>query len=157
MGSRCTLTPALIVIYNCIIFSNDDSETPAIVQGFRNLFVEGRSLNISDAVVDGSVSTITISRYNLWDGTSDELQAKSFNPRLTLKVDFMGESGADLGGPRKEFLRLALCEVHSKLTFGPDNNRDLVVQPHYVESRAYYVAGLIIGNTNETMFSEFIN
>ena len=76
----------------------------------------------------------------------DELSAPSYNTRLPLKVEFMGEKGQDLGGPRREFLRLSLNSLYERVTIGPAKSRELAPdQAGYLERMVYFVAGLVIG------------
>ena len=99
--------------------------------------------------LEGDVYEIMVSRNNIFGSMVDELSASVYDPRLPLKVEFMGERGSDLGGPRKEFLRLALREVYDRLTSGPATQRALVSEADmdatYLRRKVFYVAGIVIG------------
>ena len=134
----------------CLSYSDNHSDVKEIIKAFRQLYIQGRSLNMSvdteEVFLEGDTYDITVSRRDIFNSTVDELSAPSFNPCLPLKVSFMGEKGQDLGGPRKEFLRMALDSVHNRLTNGPAKSRERAPdQAGYIERKVYLVAGLVIG------------
>ena len=77
--------------------------------------IRGRELEVTrlDSENEGETNMIVINRYDVLNTAKEELEDLS-DPRLTLEVNFYGEGAHDLGGPRKEFLRLSLQEIKSK-------------------------------------------
>ena len=77
--------------------------------------IRGRALEVTrlDSENEGETNMIVINRYDILNTAKEELEDLS-DPRLTLEVNFYGEGAHDLGGPRKEFLRLSLQEIKSK-------------------------------------------
>jgi hypothetical protein len=75
----------------------------------RDHFLRGRKLDVSevDEIIQGDTSLIFVGRNSLWEDTNSEMKLLT-NIRYPLDVNFYGEQCEDLGGPRKEFLRLAL-------------------------------------------------
>ena len=55
--------------------------------------------------IDGGTNFITVDRDNILVSTFSELQYVD-NLRLTFNVDSIGEQCVDLGGPRKEWIRM---------------------------------------------------
>ena len=97
--------------------------------------------------MEGDTYPVMVSRLDIFGSMVDELALPSYNAHVPLQVQFMGELGHDLGGPRKEFLRLALHEVFERLTTGPAKARVLDRQQAstYLENKGYYVGGIVIG------------
>ena len=90
---------------------------------------------------------VLISRLDIFNGMIDELSSPMCNLRLPLKVEFMGERGQDLGGPGREFSRLALKEIFERVTSAPTTARDIDLGQgsSYLDRKVYYVAGIVIG------------
>ena len=78
-----------------------------ILRFLQKAIVQGRALEVTslDIVNEGETNFITVDRDNILQTTFIELKYVT-NPRLTFQVDFMGEQEVDLGGPRKEWIRL---------------------------------------------------
>lgn len=118
---------------------------------FREVLLDGRSLNLPDGIADsfreGETYEIVVSRLDIFGSMLDELSVPTLNPRLPLKVTFMGEMGQDLGGPRREFMRLCLEEIFNRVTTGSEMSRDLERSQanSYLDKKVYYVAGIVIG------------
>ena len=64
---------------------------------FREVLLDGRSLNLPDGIADsfreGETYEIVVSRLDIFGSMLDELSVPTLNPRLPLKVTFMGEMG----------------------------------------------------------------
>ena len=73
----------------------------------QNNIVVGRPLELSseEETLEGDTNHITIDRDRITETTFSELEFVT-NYNLTFQVDFMGEESVDLGGPRKEWIRL---------------------------------------------------
>lgn len=69
----------------------------------------------------------------IWDGAKRGFQRVSYDPTYTMCVRFsddMGktEEGVDLGGPRREFLRLLMDTITMSYMFeGKDNRKNLAL------------------------------
>ena len=64
-------------------------------------------------MLTGDSNFISIDRHNILETTFSEL-AYVANSHLTFQVDFMNEESCDLGGPRKEWIRLLNLEIRRK-------------------------------------------
>ena len=86
---------------------SDLADPVEILKFLQNNIVTGRPLEVSsiDSIPEGETKYITVNREDILRGTFDEL-TYIHNPRNTFQVDFMGEDCIDLGGPRKEWIRL---------------------------------------------------
>ncbi|XP_063959776.1 uncharacterized protein LOC135155090 [Lytechinus pictus] len=131
--------------------SSEDTSVAQLVQYFREDFIKGRRLNLpsdlasTDAAMQGDTYKIVISRMDVFQGVLDEFTATGYKPRLPLEVRFMGERGQDLGGIRKEFLRLALNAVYERLTI-PYEGRILIEDyAGMCVNKAFLAAGIVIG------------
>ena len=120
-----------------------NSDVGDVVGAFRQLLLQGRSLNLPGC----TENFIKGDTYDIFNGMTDELSLPVYNPRLPLKVEFMGETGQDLGGHHGQFLRLALKEIFERVTSGPTTARDLDLgqASSYLDRKVCYVAGIVIG------------
>ncbi|XP_022094959.1 uncharacterized protein LOC110981598 [Acanthaster planci] len=136
--------------YLFVDFSDGNSDVADIVTAFREVVLDGWSLNLPDGIGDsfqeGHTYDVMVSRFDIFGSMVDELAVPTLNPRLPLKVTFMGERGQDLGEPRREFLRLCLDEIVNRVKTGPDMSRDFdrSQADSYLEKKVYYVAGIVI-------------
>ncbi|XP_065906067.1 G2/M phase-specific E3 ubiquitin-protein ligase-like [Dysidea avara] len=75
------------------------------------------STNSTEAIVNtllGELNdefTINVRRSNLLQDALKEARKKKFDVNKRMKVTFVGESGVDLGGPKREFFRLFIKEL----------------------------------------------
>ena len=86
-----------------------------ILRFLQKELVKGRVIDAvseSDAH-DGVTNSICVDRHNILATTFSELEAVECF-RLTFAVDFMGEQARDLGGPRKEWIRLMNNAIKEK-------------------------------------------
>ena len=83
------------------------SDPVEILRFLQTKIVTGRKLDISspEETIEGETNFITVDRENILQSTFSELEYIS-NFQLTFQVDFMSEESVDLGGPRKELIRL---------------------------------------------------
>ena len=63
--------------------------------------------------IEGETNYITVDRERIIESTFSELEYIN-DFRVTFKVDFMGEESVDLGGPRKEWIRLMNHAIKEK-------------------------------------------
>lgn len=128
------------------IFRESIEEPTAILKTYRDEFLMGRKLDITevDETIEGETSTIFVGRYNLWDDANSEVKSIN-NLFFSLEVQFYGEQSEDYGGPRKEFFRLALGHIRTTfLVDGPTVK--LLKSSTLIANQSFYTAGVIIGN-----------
>ena len=91
--------------------------SPAEVLKFlQSEIVTGRPLEVttSEETVEGPTNYITVDRENILNTTFSELEYIT-DYRVTFQVGFMGEEESfDLGGPRKQWIRLMNCAMKEK-------------------------------------------
>ncbi|XP_060587126.1 uncharacterized protein LOC132742678 [Ruditapes philippinarum] len=83
----------------------------------QSKIVIGRKLDIEEedllTSITGATNYIVVDRFNILSTGMQEIRDIQ-NLRLTLEVQFYGETAEDLGGPRKEFFDLILQEIQKK-------------------------------------------
>lgn len=104
----------------------------------------GRELEISSSEesIEGEVNHITVDRDNILESTFSELEYIS-NYRITFEVDFMGEEAIDVGGPRKEWIRLMNHAIKEK--YFDHGLRSLLSEQYYLHRIGHWGASLIRG------------
>ena len=114
---------------------SDLADPVEILKFLQNNVVTGRPLEVSsiDSIPEGETNYITVNREDILRSTFDEL-TYIHNPRNTFQVDFMGEDCIDLGGPRKEWIRL--MNQHIKKKYFENGLRPLL-------SNEYFYVGLM--------------
>ena len=87
---------------------------------------------IQDNINGEGVTMIEVGRSTVWEDVCDKLGQKSFSPNNRLLVKFVDKEGEseeaiDLGGPKRELLRLAVKDANEKsnIFFGPPRCRSL--------------------------------
>eukprot|EP00794_Sanderia_malayensis_P008538 gene8538-9450_t len=105
----------------------DPIETLKILQ---KDILQGRPLDLAmmEDTIDGECSYITVDRENILTSTFSELQYVE-NLRYTLHVDFMGEQCVDLGGPRKEWIRMMNHAIKEK--YFDHGLREMLAEDYY--------------------------
>lgn len=103
---------------NAIISSAKTKELVDPVEVLRFLqdkIVLGRKLDVvsTDEECEGETNYINVDRERALFTTFSELEYMD-NYRFTFKVGFMGEDVVDLGGPRREWIRLVNREIKAK-------------------------------------------
>ena len=78
-----------------------------VIRYLQQEIVTGRMLDVAshEETIDGDTNYITVDRDNIMETTFSEFQFIDDFTK-TFQVDFMGEESVDLGGPRKEWIRL---------------------------------------------------
>ena len=84
---------------------------------------------------------------NLWEDTVRSISKTAFKQNHSLKVHFIGEEAADEGGPKRDFLRLAMTAVcnYSGVLQGLECRKTFSNNPLLLERKAYYCASLVTG------------
>lgn len=83
---------------------------------------------------DGDKNIVNVTREDVLDGGFRGFMRKTFNPCHKLSVRFSGEAAIDDGGPTREFLRLALSQIESKLFYGEGNGKFLTLDANGMTS-----------------------
>ena len=90
---------------------------------------------------------INIRRSKLWQDANRAFSASVFNVSRGIRVNFIGESGVDGGGPRREFYRLlveAVCTA-SGLLEGSDGNKIPLHNCAALRARKFFLLGIMAG------------
>ena len=113
---------------------NDPIEILRFLQ--KNL-VKGRLLDIQDTsdTPEGETNYICVDRHNIMESTFSEMESIQ-NFHITFEVDFIGEMARDLGGPRKEWIRLMNAAMKEKYF-------DKGLREYLADD--YYHVGIMIG------------
>ncbi|XP_053192741.1 uncharacterized protein LOC128376917 [Scomber japonicus] len=91
-----------------------------------------------------------INRSAVWEGAIRGFKRSSYEPNLMMSVKFsddMGktEEGVDLGGPRREFLRLLMESIAKSSMFeGTENSKNIALNSTALREDWYYMAGRAI-------------
>jgi len=91
------------------------SDPVEILRFLQKKMVQGRDLDVTSEseLHEGDTNYICIDRHDILKTTFAELACiENFN--ITFEVDFMGEKAKDLGGPRKEWIRLINVAIKEK-------------------------------------------
>ncbi|KAJ7349536.1 Fibronectin type 3 and ankyrin repeat domains protein 1 [Desmophyllum pertusum] len=95
---------------------------------------------------DGEATFITVDSHRVLETTVSELEFID-NYTLTFKVDFMGEASVDLGGPRREWIRLDNREMKTK--YFDNGLRQYILQE-------YFYVGIMIAMLQNGQMPAFI-
>ena len=108
-----------------------------ILRFLQKNLVKGRVLDVQDTsnTPEGETNYICVDRHNIMESTFSELEAIQ-NFHITFEVDFMGELARDLGGPRKEWIRLMNVAMNDKYF-------DKGLREYLADD--YYNVGIMIG------------
>ena len=92
--------------------------------------IQGRPLELAtmEDTIDGGTNFITVDRDKILVSTFSELQYVD-NLRLTFNVDFIGEQCVDLGGPRKEWIRMMNHAIKEK--YFDHGLREMLAEDYY--------------------------
>ena len=95
--------------------SQNLQEPVELLRFLQERIVKGRQLDMTscEETCDGETNLITIDRDKVLETTFSELEFVD-DYTLTFKVDVMGEESVDLGGPRREWIRLVNREMKAK-------------------------------------------
>ena len=96
--------------------------TVELLRFLQEKIVNGRKLEVSscEETCEGETNFISVDRDRVLQTTFSELEFIN-DYTLTFKVDFMGEESTDLGGPRREWIRLVNRQI--KRTYFDDGLR----------------------------------
>ncbi|XP_069105066.1 uncharacterized protein [Argopecten irradians] len=89
-------------------------------------------------------SQLLISRSNILKSTIRVVKRDSFNYCSKFKVHFSGEDGDDLGGPKREFLRLLMAELSEVIFQGGEKNKFFLHDLEKLTASTYELAGRLV-------------
>ena len=97
------------------IYKQGMSDPVEILRFLQKELLQGRDLDVTSEyeLMEGVTNYICIDRHDIVKTTFTEL-ASIENFYITFEVDFMGEKARDLGGPRKEWIRLMNLAIKEK-------------------------------------------
>lgn len=104
-----------------------------VVFSVKNVPVQEILQDLSSKINTAQQSKFNINRSAVWEGALRGFRRGSYNPTSMMCVKFsddMGrrEEGVDLGGPRREFLRLLIETIASSPMFeGKENSKTLAL------------------------------
>uniref|UniRef100_UPI003AAF346D G2/M phase-specific E3 ubiquitin-protein ligase-like n=1 Tax=Centroberyx gerrardi TaxID=166262 RepID=UPI003AAF346D len=136
--------------------SSDDEElNQAIIASMESQIAEKVPvqeilLELSSKISTKQQCKFNINRSAVWEGAMRGFQRVSYDPNLMICVKFsddMGrnEEGVDLGGPRREFLRLLMETIaRSPMFEGKENSKNLALDSTALREDRYYTAGRAI-------------
>ncbi|XP_060941362.1 G2/M phase-specific E3 ubiquitin-protein ligase-like [Limanda limanda] len=136
--------------------SSDDEElNQAIIASMESQIAEKVPvqeilLELSSKISTKQLCKFNINRSAVWEGAVRGFQRVSYSPNLMICVKFsddMGrnEEGIDLGGPRREFLRLLMeTMARSPMFEGKENSKNLALDSAALREDRYYTAGRAI-------------
>uniref|UniRef100_UPI003AAF0910 G2/M phase-specific E3 ubiquitin-protein ligase-like n=1 Tax=Centroberyx gerrardi TaxID=166262 RepID=UPI003AAF0910 len=136
--------------------SSDDEElNQAIIASMESQIAEKVPVQEILLELPSKISTkqqckFNINRSAVWEGAMWGFQRVSYDPNLMICVKFsddMGrnEEGVDLGGPRREFLRLLMETIaRSPMFEGKENSKNLALDSTALREDRYYTAGRAI-------------
>ncbi|XP_035516982.1 G2/M phase-specific E3 ubiquitin-protein ligase-like, partial [Morone saxatilis] len=136
--------------------SSDDEElNQAIIASMESQIAEKVPVQEILLELSSKISTkrqckFNINRSAVWEGAMRGFQRVSYDPNLMISVKFsddMGrnEEGVDLGGPRREFLRLLMETIaRSPMFEGKENSKNLALDSTALREDWYYIAGKAI-------------
>ncbi|XP_063755391.1 uncharacterized protein LOC134874991 [Eleginops maclovinus] len=107
-------------------------------------------LELSSKIITKRQCRFNINRSAVWEGAMRGFQRVSYDPNLMISVKFsddMGrnEEGIDLGGPRREFLRLLMETIARSAMFeGKENSKNFALDSTALREDRYYNAGRAI-------------
>lgn len=130
------------------MYRSDCEDPVAILKEYQEKLMRGRPLDIHDEniLIEGKTSEIFVSRSTLFSDAMDELMNRDMDFSLPLEVTFNGEMAEDYGGPRKEFLGMAIRETMERL-FEDDGFGQYIIKDdvsHLLKNH-YLGGGLIFG------------
>ncbi|KAF3835798.1 hypothetical protein F7725_017110 [Dissostichus mawsoni] len=107
-------------------------------------------LELSSKINSNRQCKFNINRSAVWEGATRGFQRLSYDPTSIIYVKFsddMGrqEEGIDLGGPRREYLRLLMETIaRSPMFEGKENCKSLALDSTALREDRYYLAGRAI-------------
>ncbi|XP_069109305.1 G2/M phase-specific E3 ubiquitin-protein ligase-like isoform X2 [Argopecten irradians] len=99
---------------------------------------------VNKTIIPGEESMILVSRENILKSTLRFVRRDNFNFCRKFKVAFSGEEGEDLGGPKREFLRLLMKDVVNDCFHGHGENMFFQHDLDKLSKNSFEIAGSLV-------------
>ncbi|XP_039598589.1 uncharacterized protein LOC120519898 [Polypterus senegalus] len=138
------------------VTEDDDIEGPIVFSDNSNdssgdsFLLEDILQNLADVISEEESSIFNINRSSLWEGAVRGFKRNTYSPNKHMSIKFTDDVGhsegaVDIGGPRREFLRLLMRYLQSSSLFmGPEHKKYLAVNSTAVRTDDYFIAGRAI-------------
>ena len=110
-------------------------------------------LELQSSLEENETTLINVRRGAIWTDTCRQMTRKRFSPRRNISVKFADSEGnsegaVDVGGPKREFLRLAVraANLDSGVFIGPEGCRTLYANS--MGTSFLYIVFDVYGKTN---------
>ena len=132
------------------------TEPNEMLRYLQSKIVQGRPLDVIDDATEhvGDTNFMAVDRDNILETTFDELRSVE-NPRITFQVEFYGEQAEDIGGPRKEWIRL--CNQNIKTTYFDHGLKEHLADDYYFVRQMDAIALLQNGQAPKYFSEELLN
>ncbi|XP_037548507.1 G2/M phase-specific E3 ubiquitin-protein ligase, partial [Nematolebias whitei] len=116
----------------------------------RTLPVKDILEELSQKIDTGMHCKFNINRSKVLDGAMHGFKRVTYNPHFSMNVKFSDDFGkneeaVDLGGPRREFLRILIDALAMSPMFeGPDESKNLAMNSTALREDKYFMAGRAI-------------
>ena len=130
--------------------------TEAIIRQARQDF-----LPEFDVTAEDSTTFLQVRRKHIWKDSLRAFKQRGFTPRKWLKIEFVGESAIDEGGPRREYFRLGMQELqrNNALFQGalgkrvPSHNLQLLSNKEYRDVGRFFAMSILQGGPSPQFLS----
>ena len=92
------------------------------------------------------MQVVRVRRRHIWKDALSAFAKHDFMAGVLISVHFIGEEAADMGGPRREFLRLLMRSLitESGVLTGSDKRKVFSSSPLLVSQKTYFHAGRMV-------------
>ena len=122
----------------------------------QSKIVQGRTLDVIDDATEhvGDTNFMAVDRDNVLETTFNELRSVE-DPRITFQVEFYGEQAEDIGGPRKEWIRLFNQQIKAK--YFDHGLKEYLTEEYYFVGQMAAIALLQNGQAPRYFSEELLN
>ncbi|KAJ7379347.1 hypothetical protein OS493_016581 [Desmophyllum pertusum] len=98
---------------------------------------------------EDQMQVVRVRRRHIWSDALRAFSKADFHTGVLLSVHFIGEEAADMGGPRREFLRLLMRSLvtESGVLTGSDTRKTFSSSPIHVTQMRYFHAGRMVATS----------
>ena len=130
--------------------------TEAIIRQARQDF-----LPEFDVTAEDSTTFLQVRRKHIWKDSLCAFKQRGFTPRKWLKIEFVGESAIDEGGPRREYFRLGMQELQRNYALFqgalgkrvPSQNLQLLSNKEYRDVGRFFAMSILQGGPSPQFLS----
>ena len=132
------------------------TEPTEMLRYLQSKIVQGRPLDVIDDATEhvGDTNFMAVDRDNVLETTFDELRSVE-DPRITFQVEFYGEQAEDIGGPRKEWIRLFNQQIKAK--YFDHGLKEHLAEDYYFVGQMAAIALLQNGQAPRYFSEELLN